>query len=43
MAELFKYRTVRVCEYWIVDSDKNCITVYNFESEDTLEFHSREQ
>ncbi|MDB8689072.1 Uma2 family endonuclease, partial [[Ruminococcus] gnavus] len=25
-------------EYWIVDSDKNRITVYNFESEDTIEY-----
>lgn len=36
--KLFKYRTAGVREYWIVDSDKNRITVYNFESEDTIEY-----
>ena len=36
--KLFKYRTTGVREYWIVDSDKNRITVYNFESEDTIEY-----
>jgi len=36
--KLFKYRTAGVREYWIVDYDKNRITVYNFESEDTQEY-----
>lgn len=36
--KLFKYRTVGVREYWIVDSDKNRITVYSFESDDTAEY-----
>ena len=36
--KLFKYRTAGVREYWIVDPDKNRITVYNFESEDTLDY-----
>ena len=36
--KLFKYRTAGVREYWIVDPDKNRITVYNFESEDTMEY-----
>ncbi|MEY8427581.1 Uma2 family endonuclease [Lachnospiraceae bacterium 46-15] len=36
--KLFKYRTVGVREYWIVDPDKNRVTVYNFETEDTLEY-----
>ena len=36
--KLFKYRTAGVKEYWIVDSFKNRITVYNFESEDTAEY-----
>ena len=36
--KLFKYRTAKVREYWIVDSDKSRITVYNFQSEDTHEF-----
>ena len=36
MIKLFKYRTAGVREYWIVDSLKNRITVYNFE-EDTMQ------
>lgn len=36
--KLFKYRTAGVREYWIVDPFKNRITVYNFESEDTLDY-----
>lgn len=36
--KLFKYRTAGVREYWIVDPIKNRITVYNFESEDTVEY-----
>lgn len=36
--KLFKYRTSGVREYWIVDPDKNRITVYTFESEDTAEY-----
>jgi len=36
--KLFKYRTAGVREYWIVDPAKNRITVYNFKSEDTLEY-----
>ena len=36
--KLFKYRTAGVREYWIVDPDKNRITAYNFETEDTLEY-----
>lgn len=36
--KLFKYRTAGVREYWIVDPEKNRITVYNFESEDTIEY-----
>lgn len=36
--KLFKYRTAGVREYWIIDIDKNRITVYNFESEDTIEY-----
>lgn len=36
--KLFKYRTAGVREYWIVDSDKNRITVYNFETDDIFEY-----
>ncbi len=36
--KLFKYRTAGVREYWIVDPDKNRITVYDFESEDTKDY-----
>lgn len=36
--KLFKYRTAGVREYWIVDPDKERITVYDFESEDTGEY-----
>lgn len=35
---MFKYRTAGVREYWIVDPDKDRITVYAFESEDTAEY-----
>lgn len=36
--KLFKYRTAGVREYWIVDPEKNRITTYNFESEDTRDY-----
>ena len=36
--KLQKYVNAGVREYWIVDPDKNRITVYNFESEDTIEY-----
>ncbi len=36
--KLFKYRTAGVREYWIVDPLKERIMVYNFETEDTLEY-----
>ena len=32
--KLFKYRTAGVREYWIVDYEKNRITVYNFENDE---------
>ena len=31
--KLFKYRTAGVKEYWIVDHEKNCITVYDFQND----------
>ena len=32
--KLFKYRTAGVREYWIVDYERNLITVYNFEHDE---------
>ncbi|MDE7354218.1 MAG: Uma2 family endonuclease [Acetatifactor sp.] len=32
--KLFKYRTAGVREYWIVDHERNLITVYNFEHDE---------
>lgn len=39
LIKLFKYRNAGVKEYWIVDSEKNRITVYNF-VHDTIEEYS---
>lgn len=36
--KLFKYRTAGVREYWIVDPDKDRITVYHFEADDMNEY-----
>ena len=36
--KLFKYRTAGVREYWIVDSDKNRVTVYTFGADDMNEY-----
>ena len=36
--KLFKYRTAGVREYWIVDHDKDRITVYHFEADDMNEY-----
>lgn len=38
IVKLFKYRSAGVREYWIVDRDKDRITVYNFEDETGDEF-----
>lgn len=37
--KLFKYRTAGVREYWVVDPDRQFVTVYNFEKE-TMEQYS---
>ena len=36
--KLFQYRIAGVREYWVVDSDKKIVTVYNFEHDTMLEF-----
>lgn len=36
--KLFQYRTAGVREYWIVDPDRNRVTVYDFASEDTRDY-----
>ncbi len=36
--KLFKYRTAGVREYWIVDPDKNRVTVYTFDDDDMNEY-----
>lgn len=38
MLKLFKYQQAGVREYWIVDAEKNKITVYNFETENMDEY-----
>ncbi len=37
--KLFKYHTAGVREYWVVDPDKQIVTIYNFEH-DTMEEYS---
>ena len=39
MTKLFKYRAAGVVEYWIVDPDKQMVTVYGFKKE-TMEHYS---
>lgn len=36
--KLFKYRTAGIREYWIVDSSKNQVVVYNFEDGDMEQY-----
>ena len=36
--KLFKYRTAGVREYWVVDPDRNIVTVYNFEVDTMIEY-----
>ena len=36
--KLFKYRSAGVRNYWIIDPDKNKITVWNFEAGSTTDF-----
>lgn len=36
--KLFKYRTAGVREYWVVDIDKQIVTVYNFQEDNMEEY-----
>ena len=36
--KLFKYRSAGVREYWLVDPDKNRVTVYDLEHNDVNEY-----
>lgn len=36
--KLFKYRTAGVREYWIVDYERNLITIYNFEHDEMIDY-----
>ncbi len=36
--KLFKYRTAGVREYWVVDPEKEVVTVYNFEQDNMQEY-----
>lgn len=40
--KLFKYRTSGVQEYWIVDHEKERVTVYSFKNETTDEYSFNE-
>lgn len=40
--KLFKYRSAEVRLYWIVDPEKEKITVWNFEGDDVIEFSFRD-
>lgn len=42
MTKLFKYRTSGVREYWIVDMEKNRITVYYFETDYMEEYSMKD-
>ena len=39
MTKLFKYKTAGVREYWIVDPDKQMVTVYGFEKETVEQYN----
>ncbi len=43
MAKLFKYRTANVREYWIVDPEKQMITVYAFEKDEVEQYSFTEE
>lgn len=41
--KLFKYRTAGVREYWVVDPDRQLVTVYNFEHDNMEEYRFGEK
>lgn len=41
--KLFKYRTAGVREYWVVDSEKKIVTVYDFEHDNMEEYSFEEE
>lgn len=36
--KLFRYRTVGVKEYWVVDPEKNHVIVYDFEHDEVMDY-----
>ena len=42
MIILFKYRSAGVREYWVVDPERELVTIYNFEK-DTMEESRRQK
>ena len=36
--KLFKYRTAGVREYWVVDPEKELVTIYDFEKDSMEEY-----
>ncbi|MCM1264508.1 MAG: Uma2 family endonuclease [Butyrivibrio sp.] len=43
MSKLFKYRTAGVREYWIVDSERQMVTVYSFETDTMGQYNFGEE
>lgn len=42
MRKLFPYHSAGVREYWIVDPEKNRVTIYNFETGTTEEYQMQD-
>lgn len=41
--KLFKYRTAGVREYWVVDSERGLVTIYNFEKDSMEEYSFKKE